>query len=125
MEIEKVKADLRAHRDAEKEKEQNLYKALDKYNPNNNKAPSPATVLQNYDRPGPFPANQFNVPPLPNMPQAQMNGSFYKNNRASSRQEIREDQRKKQIGNYEKMFFNKGSTEDLKPLGQYAPGIQK
>ncbi len=56
MEIERVKADLRAHRDAEKEKEQNLYKALDKYNPKN-KPPSPSTVLQNYDRPGPFPVN--------------------------------------------------------------------
>ncbi len=43
-EIEKVKADLIAHRDSEREKEQNLYKALDKYNPNN-KQPSPGTVL--------------------------------------------------------------------------------
>ena len=71
------------------------------------------------------PANQYgmNQPPLHNASQQQMNGSFYKSKRAGSRQDVREDMRKKEINNYEKMFFNKASVEDLhKPMMQ-APVI--
>jgi hypothetical protein len=70
MEIEKVKAELKASRDAEKEKEMQLFQALDKYNPKNN-GPSPSEVLQKYDKPGPFPTksnNPYGIPPLPNVP---------------------------------------------------------
>jgi len=42
-----------------------------------------------------------------------MNSSFYQSKRASSRQEARDDMRKREIGNYEKLFFNKASTDDL------------
>ena len=42
-EIERVKAEIKAQREAERAKEQNLFAALDKYNPV--KAPSPMELL--------------------------------------------------------------------------------
>ena len=51
-EIERVKHEIKAQRDAERAKEQNLFAALDKYNPS--KVPSPMDVLQSYNTPGGF-----------------------------------------------------------------------
>ncbi|CDW82483.1 UNKNOWN [Stylonychia lemnae] len=125
-EIEKVKAELKAQREAERLQEQKLFTALDKHNPH--KPPAPLDLLNNYDKPGGinllakpqiirndvnslnqgqgFPGSQQMLPEYNNG--FQLDSSYYNHQRkvGGSRQESRDSQRKKEINNYEKMFFN-------------------
>eukprot|EP00347_Sterkiella_histriomuscorum_P020541 403337413 len=127
-EIEKVKNEIRAQRETERLQELKLMNALEKHNPN--RIVPPMEVLQNYDKPGSFPS-QNKQPPIkqsslptqmkqdnsfsqPYQNQEtfngiQMNSSFYNNQQkrpGGSRQDSRDSQRRKEINNYEKMFFN-------------------